>query len=1191
MSNLISVVAGFQYAVNIAYDLHNEEKIAGFIPTRSALELWLEVLNSTDASSASSAERSRVLVAPYGRGKSHLVLTMLALLSGRKKLPGTSLNTAIARNSELNAALTRYRERGERLLPIIISGTSTSISQAFLLALERALRDNDMAGLMPETNYLAAIRTINRWKNEYPETFAAFAAAISLPADEFMARLAAYDSACYTEFERLYPTLTAGGVFSPFLGFDVVELYRSVLRALRGTEYTGIFVAYDEFSKFLEANIAAATATDMKVLQDFAEMCNRTSSEGVTAEILLIAHKDIESYIGELPRARTDGWRAVANRFRHVYLRPDYAESYELMQAAIRHSPHLWERFRAEHGAELSALASRYQGRALFRELADSERAGLIYGCYPLHPMTSFILPRLSERVAQNERTLFTFLAAEAPYTLRDFLRGMGEGFSLLTPDFIFDYFRPLLAKETGALRELYLQAERVLAGLEDELAARIVKNIALIYMLEQFECLVPTQASVIECLEWSYPIERIEAALTALIEQKYVIYLKRSNGFLALKQSSGVDICAKIADCAERHRAKSTRELAAALGLNYYIYPAQYNDEHEMTRYFPLELVDAGELTAETIASRTAQVAGDGVLYAVVAGSLDELASAREVAEGAREVRQAIFALPREAGGLHDAMLELYAARELREGAGADAVLAAEYALVEGDLYEVVREWVAGYIYPERARTTYYHLGREVHLRRRASLSQLATKICDFVYAHTPVINNEVINKNSISLQAIKSRLKVLAAILRTEVEPDLGLVGYGQDVSIMRSTLLRTGILADAGGGLDLRLVTGNEHIDYLLGVINDFILRASESESLSFGELYAELTGTECGLGVRLGIIPIFIAVVLRRYKDSALIYENGAEQQLTAETLQRLNEAPTQFTLKRIAWSEPRTEYVRALAAGLELPSAADYRAVVVALRAWYLALPKYSRERRRAADGTALARENLRVMRALRAGDNAGALLFSTLPEIFAMAPSAELAARLLAVKADYDGALAALAGAVTASIYAEFSAGQDARASLPSVLMDFADTLGAGAFTAVYADGTGDFLALCRAGLAESELVERIARLASGLRLTDWADATLESFTSTISGYRAAAEQAGAASAEDACGEQTADGYSVTFVDDAGRATVRTFARTEYSARARLLLNSLLADLEAMGTAITAAEKRQVVIEVLERLC
>ena len=56
--------------------------------------------------------------------------------------------------------------------------------------------------------------------------------------------------------------------------------------------------------------------------------------------------------------------------------------------------------------------------------------------------------------------------------------------------------------------------------------------------------------------------------------------------------------------------------------------------------------------------------------------------------------------------------------------------------------------------------------------------------------------------NRNEITATANNSRNKIVAALLRNELEPNLGLTGSGQEVSIMRSTLIRTGIWEENEG-----------------------------------------------------------------------------------------------------------------------------------------------------------------------------------------------------------------------------------------------------------------------------------------------------------------------------------------------------------------------------------------------------
>lgn len=83
-------------------------------------------------------------------------------------------------------------------------------------------------------------------------------------------------------------------------------------------------------------------------------------------------------------------------------------------------------------------------------------------------------------------------------------------------------------------------------------LESKIVKTLSLIYILEQFEKLQPSKDELISIYSARYEVVEINRAIDDLIEQEYVIYLKRSNNFLRLKQTSGVDVRRKINDLIE---------------------------------------------------------------------------------------------------------------------------------------------------------------------------------------------------------------------------------------------------------------------------------------------------------------------------------------------------------------------------------------------------------------------------------------------------------------------------------------------------------------------------------------------------------------------------------------------------------------------------------------------------------------
>ena len=165
MSEMISVASGFQYSVNIGYDLNHDDKLKNFIPTKSSLELLQDILQSTDES---STERARVLVGAYGKGKSHIVLTILSMLMQKDWKLFEKLKKQVDKKPELKRLVSNYYDSNKKLLPVIINGSNTSMQQAFLLALQKALSENDLMSVMPDTNYQAAIKAIKKMGERLP---------------------------------------------------------------------------------------------------------------------------------------------------------------------------------------------------------------------------------------------------------------------------------------------------------------------------------------------------------------------------------------------------------------------------------------------------------------------------------------------------------------------------------------------------------------------------------------------------------------------------------------------------------------------------------------------------------------------------------------------------------------------------------------------------------------------------------------------------------------------------------------------------------------------------------------------------------------------------------------------------------------------------------------------------------------
>ena len=910
MRDMISVASGFQYSVNIGYDLGCDDKLRNFIPTKSALSLLEEILLSINPA---STDRARVLIGAYGKGKSHIVLSILSMLLKRDLALFEKMMPKIQENPRLYWLVQNYYESENKILPVVISGSNTSLTQAFLLSLQRTLSEHGLLSAMPDTNYRAATNVIYRWEKDFPETFAKFQEAIDEPVGVLIERLENYDVVAYETFERIYPTLTAGSVFNPFLGFDVVDLYESVAKSLNRMGYTGLYVVYDEFSKFLEANIVDASVSDTKMLQDFAEKCCRSGS--LQLHLMLISHKEISNYIDKLPKEKTDGWRGVSERFKHIRMNNNFTQTYEIISSVIQHKEPRWRAFCNVHAPDFDALFTRYWKHQMFTD-AQGEIETAIKGCFPLHPVSTFILPRLSESVAQNERTLFTFLSAEGTATLASFLDVYENDFTLVTPDQIYDYFEPLFKKEvySGGIHDTFVLTSTILNQLpEGTLGSKIVKTISLIYILEQFERLSPTKEQIIGIYSGSYDVEEIE--------REYVVYIKRSNDYLRLKKTSGVDIRQKIHDLMETQAGRVTaKSVLNASNFDNYMYPSRYNDEREMTRFFSFQFIDGCEISDDVdwnVKSETIQ--SDGVIYGIIPHSEAQLKEISGIVKKtSKSYDRFIFVLPKHFQAIGGVIREYAAVKQLRDQAANDPVLFDEYEVVFEDLQEVINGFISSYTRPESYRSVYYHDGEIKNVHRKSGLTEVMSQICDRVFGLTPIINNESVNKNEITSIAANSRNKIISALLRNELEPNLGLSGTGQEVSIMRSTLLRTGIWCEEGGIAQLNLHPADAAMRNMLETIENFVLEARQNGRISFSVLYDSLTSPNNHIGLRNGLIPIYVAVVMHNYRQQVVINDRFGPVQTSVDVLVQINSEPSSFSIEYLDWNPEKEDYIARLA---------------------------------------------------------------------------------------------------------------------------------------------------------------------------------------------------------------------------------------------------------------------------------
>ncbi len=1192
----------FQYSVNIDFDLNSDEKIKGYIPTIGGLNIIEDVMLSVVPT---SKDRARLFVGAYGKGKSHLVLTILSLLSKKDKSLFTAvLEKAKKINPPFYNYLQDYIESDRKLLPVVIQGSNSDATQTFLLSLKNALMANGLEKVLPDSYFSCAADTIENWKEKYPQTYIAFSKSIDTTPETFINRLNMFDNETYQKFVKLYPDLTSGSEFAPTKGLDIVKVYEDVAKKIKSFGYNGIFVVYDEFSKFLENSIGKTSAMEIKMIQDFAELCNRSGDNQL--HLLLISHKHIQNYISQLPKEKVDAWKAVSERFKTVEIHNNFTQTYEIVSNVIQKDEKWFKEFKQEQRDDFLMLEENMERVGLFADLPEQTRKELIYSAYPLDYSSLFILPRISELVAQNERTIFTFLASNQKNSLTDFINNAHEDFPLITPDYIYDYFEQLFKNENynSLTFKTWSNCKNAIAKLESKtnnpLTYKLLKAIAVIIILQQTDNrLTPTIDTISKIyLSKNRTIEAINTAFKEL-KQFGAINLLDYNNFISISKGSNIDLQKLIEDSILRLKNNfNPKEELNKIIENNYLYPARYNDFCAIVRYFKTEFINDEEvMEIQDWEKKISTNNADGMVYLVLEnGNIGRIAL-KEKFESITE-RRVVFIRLNKKLNIDKTLLKIKALDFIYAAANDNekTIIKEEMSVYYEDCLKIIRDFVDSYLRPERQDAVYINQGEVKKIKRKSSVSQLLSDICFATFINTPKINNELINKNNISTPLINARHKVLSALLQNELKPNLDLTGSGPEINIMRSTLFAFGIMEEDKTTLKIKDLE-NGSIQVVLNEIHDFFLSSGE-EGKNFAELYNKLTLPKYGIGLKRGVIPVYIAVVFHIYKQHAVIVNiNNKELEIKAETLENINKVPSNYKLILEDWNEQKQSYINELDKVFDkniIESEKEYNTfdyIVRGMQRWFLSLSKYAKECEQIYIGDEQFEKisvQMKKFRNLLRGSelNSRELLFNKLPEIFKKEYSDNLAQTVKSVKKVLDNLQNDTIEHLSEDIKKMFNGNKNA--TVISTLKDWSETISDN--TKTYLLNNGNEVIFNYIETIENNDLELFAKLTkhlTGLRFSDWEDTTITYFLNSLKDFKEKVETQNSNQHNNLSNNGV---YKITYVDENGREDVKTLTKIETSKKAELLNNDITSLLEEFGESISTNEKRQVLLEILQKL-
>lgn len=933
----------FESAVNLGLDLNKHKKIEEYIPTDSSIKVLKEYLiNIFD----DTAEKATVLIGPYGKGKSHLLLILCALVSmplndkNNVEVLQRLIKNISQQNKEAAEIACRLLKDKKRFMPVIINGGYGNLQQTFLLAIKEALEREGLEEIIPSTYYDVAIEVVNKWDQEYPNTLNNFKEKLKERNYEFQTfidMMKMYDEKAYNVFCEIHPIICSGSIFNPMINMDIVNVYKVVHDELRNKyDYEGMLIIFDEFSKFLD-NTKVQVTGDLKILQDLAELTNRKQNQ---IYLSCITHKPIGSYTKDLSKNKALAYRAVEGRFKEIYFVSSAEQNYELIKNSIQRDERRFLEYQEKNQQFFDNIKDQATSLGIFPQGQLLE--DIVTGCFPLHPVTTFMAIRISELVAQNERTLFTFLASEQRHTLRRFIESNTRKNELLTMDRLYDYFKDGFKKESSneMIASTYLQIESLLHKELSKVQVKIFKAIALINMINQPSLIQATDQVLQTAINESEEVYKSE--INDLLRQHYIFKRNSDNIYICLNVST-LDLRNKINECKQlKIRNINRKDVLTDIIDMGYVLPKQFNDELEMIRFFKNEFIIYDELLLiDNIEEVLSSSRCDGVIWYLIYDEEDDLSLISKKIEELADKRVIVY-VPNEAFKIDEHLKEFKAIELLKLDKNLvenDLPVLEELNLYQQDNLEAIRNYISKYFAIDNKGYRWIAIETMHEINSKKSLSMILSKICGEVYSKTPRIASELINKHNISGPIVTARNKVITAILQGEASVTKG---NSPDITITRATITNKGVL---GGKVD------DLGLESILQEIDQFIHGAGDRLQ-NIGELYKTLQ--RAPYGMRRGIIPIYLAIYFKKYSNDIIIYNHLKEVELNTETIKFIDKDPTNYDIRLEQGTTERIHYINTLSNIFEVETDGlifhtQCTVIVEKIKSWFRSLPKCSRE--------------------------------------------------------------------------------------------------------------------------------------------------------------------------------------------------------------------------------------------------
>ncbi len=819
-------------SVNVEQDLGDQSIIEGYVLTTQARTCSRRILNQFEGNSPG---RSWTLTGPYGSGKSYFSLFLMNLMGTAQSEHSFVLSSLRKVDPALAEQAVRTLNHGSTkgLLPVPITGFRASLQECIkhglLLSLERLNGDGKIKPLLDE---------LVDWT---PETESRI----------------------------------------------VIHWLKRFIRIITKPEYgyLGMMLIFDEMGKPLEHSATHSEISDVYILQELAEYANRSGDKPFV--FIGILHQAFERYALHLDRSAQREWSKVQGRFEDIAFQEPPAQQIRLLANAIDiDNPSLL----AEVVEDLQHAAKAAVHNSWAPSLMKSDEfIQLSVRTYPFHPTALVALPHIFNRLAQNERSIFAYLASFEPSGFQEFIQQNPIGRFIRLPE-LFDY---LFANFQGRLFAS-LRARAITETMErldstpnlDELETTLLKTIGLLNWLAEVSHLQANEASVIaSLLSKDTTEEEIRQALKKMAVRSLIVY-RRFNKTYSIWQGSDVDIEERLQKA--QQQLTGIFSFAGAVQEHMPPRPIVARRHSYLTgtlRYFEVRYVDS---TTRDQIDLTPGPGASGIVLLCLPLNLSEGEDFNRWAEQAAFCGRPdiVIGVAERTSRVTELLYELRCldwveknTPELRDDPVARRELRTRFAEIHSLIQNSLNRSLSIYHLRNSVDCHWFHVGKEVSSNGNHGLSHLLSEICDALYSQSPITRNEIVNRRFLSTQGAAARRNLIEAMLTHAAEENLGIKGFPPERSMYDSLFKASGLHRQQGDGKWLFTPPTDDPLNLLptWRAIHEYVF-TDPPVIRKLDILFQKLSAPPYGLTD--GVLPVFIAAFLIVHQGETTLYREGS-----------------------------------------------------------------------------------------------------------------------------------------------------------------------------------------------------------------------------------------------------------------------------------------------------------------------